>query len=195
MKPYGRGGAGNDRGRRFHGASIRGIKILVVDDDAQARSGLLELLEECGAKVSAVASASLARAAMAQWTPDVVISDLEMPGESGQSLMARLRASGATMPAIAVTGYDHPGRRVEALRSGYDIFLTKPVPPARLVLTIFHLTRGNVTDLPGHSASEGNAKPARARPDPDDLSDRHDRRRQGPDSMHLSPRRRTPRKT
>jgi len=181
-----------------YGASIRGVKVLVVDDDAQARAGLSELLEECGAVVSAVASAPLARAAVAEWTPDVVISDLEMPGESGLTLMARLRASGALMPAIAVTGYDHPGRRVEALTSGYDIFLHKPVPPARLVLTIFHLTRGNATSPPSDPAEE--RKPTtRARPNPEEASDPHpgpQRRTKGPDSLHLSPRnRKGPRKT
>jgi len=178
-----------------YGASIRGIKILIVDDDAQARAGLAELLEECGATVSAVASAPLARAAVAESIPDVVISDLEMPCESGLTMIARLRAGGATVPAIAVTGFDHPGRRVEALTAGYDIFLRKPVPPARLVLTIFDLTRGNATAAPTDSAPE---RKTRVRPDPEELGDRPSGqpRRSGPDPLHLSPRRRSgPRKT
>ena len=182
-----------------YGASIHGIKILVVDDDPQMRAGLLELLLECGATVSAVASAPLARAAVAEWTPDVLISDLEMPGESGLTLMVRLRASGAKMPAIAVTGYDHPGRRVEALAAGYDIFLRKPVPPARLVHTIFQLTRGNPIDPSSDplgrraSKSTGRDPDAKASSDP---SRTRNTRGAGPDSLDLSPRRRNnPRKT
>jgi len=173
-----------------YGASIRGIKVLVVDDDAQARAGLVELLQGCGAFVSAVASAALARAAIADWAPDVLISDIEMPGESGLVLIARLRASGVTIPAIAVTGYDHPGRRVEALTSGYDILLRKPVPPARLVLTIFHMTRNN----PAASPRKSEPRPKQPRPgqdsDPSETGNR-DRtpRRSGPDALHLSPRR------
>ena len=174
-----------------YGASIRGIKILVVDDDAQARAGLVELLEGCGAVVSSVGSAALARAAMADWAPDLLISDLEMPVESGLVLVARLRASGVTIPAIAVTGYDHPGRRVEALMAGYDIFLRKPVPPARIVLTIFHLMRGN----PAASSEKSEPRPKRSRPskdsDPTDVDHRKPTPRQsGPDALHLSPRRR-----
>jgi CheY-like chemotaxis protein len=89
---------------------LRGTRVLVVDDDADTREMLATILESSGAVVVTADSAADALAACAKALPDVLISDIGLPGEDGFSLMKQLRALppslGGDVPAIALTGYD-----------------------------------------------------------------------------------------
>jgi CheY-like chemotaxis protein len=110
---------------------LRGRKVLVVDDDADTREMLATILECSGALVSTAESAAEAVAACTQVRPDVLISDIGLPGEDGFALVRRIRALpaslGGNVPAIALTGYDSHADREQARREGFREQLTKPV--------------------------------------------------------------------
>jgi CheY-like chemotaxis protein len=112
-------------------AELRGRRVLVVDDDADTREMLAVILESSGAVVATAESAAEALAACQAARPDVLISDIGLPGEDGFSMMRRLRALPAAMggdvPAIAMTGYDSDADEAQAARDGFCERLTKPV--------------------------------------------------------------------
>jgi CheY-like chemotaxis protein len=82
---------------------------------------------------------------LGEWTPDVLVSDIEMPGEDGYSLIRKVRAnessSGTRMPAVALTAHARVDDRMRALSAGYDAHVAKPVEPAELVMVIASLAR------------------------------------------------------
>jgi PAS domain S-box-containing protein len=125
---------------------LEGVHVLVVDDEADARDFLAALLEQHGAKVTAVPSARAAQAAMDQERPDVLVSDIAMPGEDGYALIRAIRATGLErgfwFPAIALTARIRPEDRYQALSAGYQVHLTKPVDAAALVMAIVDLGKG-----------------------------------------------------
>ena len=108
-------------------ADLTSIDILLVDNDRQTREVLDLMLTACGARVRAVASLHDALAACDDDIPDVIVSDLAMPGVDGcevlQALWTRSRCAG--VPAIAVTGSPH--HRERALAAGFSDVLSKPV--------------------------------------------------------------------
>jgi CheY-like chemotaxis protein len=110
---------------------LRGKRVLVVDDDADTREMLAVILESSGAVVATAESAAEALAVCQTTRPDVLISDIGLPGEDGFSLMRRLRALppslGGDVPAIALTGYDSDADNTRAARDGFRERLTKPV--------------------------------------------------------------------
>jgi len=112
--------------------SLDGISVLVVDDEADVRDLLTFVLEECGAEVRAAASVPEALAAIALRVPDVLVSDISMPGEDGYGLIRRIRQIeaelGVQIPAAAVSAYADPETRAEALAAGFAIYVPKPVP-------------------------------------------------------------------
>ncbi len=112
-------------------AELRGRRVLVVDDDADTREMLAVILEASGAVVATAESAAEAFAACQAAPPDVLISDIGLPGEDGFSLMRRVRAlpaaQGGDVPAIAMTGYDSDADKLQASRDGFRERLTKPV--------------------------------------------------------------------
>jgi signal transduction histidine kinase len=122
-------------------ASLEGLRILVVDDEADVRELVSTILRQGGAAVTAVRSASEAMEAFATTTPDVVVSDIEMPGEDGYSLIRKLRAlpAGRAVPAIALSAYAGPGDRMRALDAGFQLHVAKPVEPVELVAVIANL--------------------------------------------------------
>ena len=93
--------------------------------------------------VTIVRSAQEALEAFPSAAPDILVSDIEMPGEDGYSLIRKLRdgagASGRTIPAIALSAYAGPGDRMRALDAGFQIHVAKPVEPAELVAVIANL--------------------------------------------------------
>jgi CheY-like chemotaxis protein len=101
------------------------------------------VLENRGATVSPVASAEEALAALLSGPPDVLMADIEMPGEDGYSLIRRVRAlapeEGGSVPAVALTAYASSQDRVNALLAGYSAHLSKPVPAAELVAVVARL--------------------------------------------------------
>jgi CheY-like chemotaxis protein len=124
-------------------ARCDGLHILIVDDERDTRELLTLFLERCGAVITAVDSATAALSAVAQDTPDVVVSDIAMPGIDGYELIRRLRAelgSGA-IPAIALTAHASADASVRAFRAGFDTYLAKPVDPAELAAAVSRLAR------------------------------------------------------
>jgi CheY-like chemotaxis protein/two-component sensor histidine kinase len=121
-------------------ARIAGVKILVVDDEPDARALLQRLLEECDALVTSAASAAEAIQSIESNRPDVLISDIGMPGEDGFSLIRRVRdmpaESGGSTPAIALTAYARADDRVNTMLAGFQHHLSKPVEPAELIAVV-----------------------------------------------------------
>lgn len=118
-------------------AELRGARVVIVEDDADARDILKTVLEDAGATVTAAASAEEARVATREVHPDLLIADIGMPGEDGYSLMRSIRATQvpglASVPAIAVTAHALTEDVERALAAGFQMHLAKPVEPARLV--------------------------------------------------------------
>jgi signal transduction histidine kinase/CheY-like chemotaxis protein len=126
-------------------STLAGLRVLVVDDDPDARELVKEVLSEYGAAVTAADSAGRALQLLAQEPPDELVSDIEMPGEDGYSLIRKLRAlseaAGGRTPAVALTAYARTEDRTRALMAGYHMHVAKPVEPAELVATIASLAR------------------------------------------------------
>lgn len=128
---------------RPHGLSLR---ILIVDDDCNTREILTEALRTFGAETQSAGSVEEARAVLAQWHADLLLSDLGMPEEDGYDLIREIRNhpldGERNIPAIALTGYTRmeDGRR--ALATGYDAVLTKPAELESVLEAIRQLASG-----------------------------------------------------
>ncbi len=117
--------------------ALSGARILVVDDEDDSRELLLQLLASWGACASGAASARDALAASARERPDVVLSDIAMPGEDGYALVAELRRrerndGGGHLPAAALTAFTRPEDRRRMLAAGFDAHVAKPIDPVAL---------------------------------------------------------------
>jgi CheY-like chemotaxis protein len=116
---------------------LEGVRLLVVEDEADGREMLVTVFEGCGAKVSAAASAAEAIEALQRATPDVLICDIGLPGEDGYELMRKVRAleaqRGGRVPALALTAYAGAEDRRRALEAGFDLHVPKPAAPAELM--------------------------------------------------------------
>jgi CheY-like chemotaxis protein/nitrogen-specific signal transduction histidine kinase len=123
--------------------SLQGLKILVVDDEADTRELIREVLRECGSEVITSRSAEEALAALEEHKPDILISDLGMPDEDGYSLISKIRAlpdeRGGQIPAAALTAYARAEDRMRVLRSGFQFHLPKPIDSAELVTVVASL--------------------------------------------------------
>jgi CheY-like chemotaxis protein len=124
--------------------SLAGVRVLLVDNDADARDLTTMTLAESGAEVRTAVSATEALAACDEWRPDALISNIGMPGEDGYTLMKKLRAReserGGHIPAIALTAYGRREDRLHALSVGYESHVPKPVEPAELLDIVASLT-------------------------------------------------------
>ena len=124
---------------------LDGLKILIVDDDADMRDLLTYTLEICGAEVIAAASADEAISALTSsgTAIDILISDIGMPDEDGYALLRRVRAlkpeNGGEIPAIALTAYARTQDRTAALLAGFQSHVAKPVEPTELIVVIANL--------------------------------------------------------
>jgi CheY-like chemotaxis protein len=122
---------------------LSGVRVLLVDDEADARELLAEVLQQYGAVVTTVASADEALQALRSLRPTVLISDIGMPGEDGHSLIRRVRAlppeAGGRTPAAALTAFarSEDGRR--SLAAGFLRHATKPIQPAALAALVLEL--------------------------------------------------------
>ncbi len=125
--------------------SLDGVRILLVEDDDAMGEALAALLEHHGATVTVAASVRTALGLLAEARPDVLLSDIGMPGESGYSLIREVRASEGTgtrrLPALAMTGFASPEDRDEARAAGFDDHVPKPVDADTLLAKIRDLTR------------------------------------------------------
>jgi CheY-like chemotaxis protein/anti-sigma regulatory factor (Ser/Thr protein kinase) len=124
--------------------SLSGVRVLVVDDDPDARGLLNRVLSERGADVTTAGSASEAMELVEENRYHVIVSDIGMPGEDGYDFMRRARRSrhAATTPAVALTAFARAEDRQRALDAGYQAHVAKPVEPAELVAVVAGLARG-----------------------------------------------------
>ena len=124
-------------------ATLDGVRVLVVDDEPDARAVVQRLLEHCDAIVTTAGSAAEALERLQAERPQVLVSDVGMPGEDGYSLIRRVRelapACGGRTPAVALTAYARAEDRISALTAGFDMHLVKPVQPAELVAVVASL--------------------------------------------------------
>jgi signal transduction histidine kinase len=127
----------------FPERALYGLHVLLVDDHQDTLRGVTLALEANGAAVTAVSSASAALAELDRRAPDVLVSDIAMPGMDGHDLIrsvrGRPRAGGGSTPAIALSAYVSPEDRARALEAGYGEHVTKPVEIPHLVATIARL--------------------------------------------------------
>jgi PAS domain S-box-containing protein len=124
---------------------LTGLKVLVVDDEADARELLVAILEQCGSVVVTASSAAEALAQLDRESPNVMLSDIGMPGQDGYALIEAVRRrppeGGGRTPAAALTSYARAEDRRRALQSGYQMHLPKPAEPAELVAVVANLAR------------------------------------------------------
>jgi signal transduction histidine kinase len=123
--------------------TLSGVRILVVDDEEDAREAMVVLLSQAGAAVDSVGSAAEAMEMLRNHPPDVLLSDIAMPGEDGYALIRQVRSLGADrggrIPAAALTAYATLEDRRRALLAGYNEHISKPVDPTRLIATVASL--------------------------------------------------------
>ncbi|HEX8293113.1 MAG TPA: PAS domain S-box protein [Pyrinomonadaceae bacterium] len=124
---------------------LDGLRVLVVDDEDDARQLISTGLGQCGAEVVTASSARAALEALAGSKFDVLVSDIGMPGEDGYELIRRVRAlphaAGGRTPAVALTAYARTEDRLRAMRAGFEIHVSKPVELTELVVVIANLAR------------------------------------------------------
>lgn len=122
---------------------LRGLRVLVVEDEADARDLLVALLEQRAVDVRAAASSAEGLEHLTGWTPDVILSDIGMPIEDGFSFIQKVRAlprdRGGRTPAVALTAYARTEDRRRAMLAGFDMHLAKPIDPDELTLVLARL--------------------------------------------------------
>jgi hypothetical protein len=134
-----------------HRKLLAGVWAVVVDDESDARELVTTVLESSGAKVSAFGSAREALELLMNDRdprPDVLISDLSMPGEDGVSLISRLRewerSHGGALPAVALSAFGRAQDRIRALEAGFQTHVAKPAKPAELVVVVRSLIQNGL---------------------------------------------------
>jgi signal transduction histidine kinase len=140
----------SDSGRRRAAAAaagppdLAGVRVMVVDDDRDARELVTVTLGYYGADVTAAESAAEAIALLPQVRPDVLLSDIGMSGEDGYSFLRRVRAlppdRGGAVPAVAITAYAAAGDSARALAAGFQLHIAKPFDPIELARTVQRLS-------------------------------------------------------
>ncbi|WP_434417973.1 hybrid sensor histidine kinase/response regulator [Nannocystis pusilla] len=123
---------------------LAGLRVLIVDDERDTREMLAMLLRRCGVEVSLAASAAEALRLIESERPDVLVSDIGMPGEDGYSLLEKVRRlpreAGGSLPAVALTAYARSEDRTRALLAGFNNHVAKPVEPLELLAVIASLS-------------------------------------------------------
>jgi CheY-like chemotaxis protein len=119
---------------------LEGLRILIVDDEADTRELVQEVLSRQGAEVRVSGSAAEALRTLAAWNPDLLVSDIGMPSEDGYELIKKVRKLGAKsngqIPAVALTAYASADDQRRALDAGFQTHLAKPVEPKALIATV-----------------------------------------------------------
>jgi signal transduction histidine kinase/DNA-binding response OmpR family regulator len=138
-----RSGFGPDNSSRPSGTRLDGIRVVLVEDEPDTRESMTTALQLFGAHVVAVSSASAALLALEHQRPDVLLSDLGMPGDDGYTLIRQVRAreaeEGGRLPAAALTAHVRPEDSAGALRAGFDTHVHKPVEPLELATVVRRL--------------------------------------------------------
>jgi CheY-like chemotaxis protein len=123
--------------------SLDGLRVLLVDDEAEARQIISTVITRTGAEVKSCESAHEALANLSEWKPDVILSDIAMPEEDGYSFIRKVRSlprdKGGDTPAAALTAYARDVDRRQALAAGYQMHIAKPIGASQLVTMIARL--------------------------------------------------------
>jgi len=131
--------------------SLRGVTVMVVDDDDESRHVVAAHLESCDATVLTAMSAPEALELLQQNEVNVLLADIAMPGEDGYSLIRRLRGLNgavASIPAAALTAFAREEDRQEALDAGFQLHLSKPIDAGSLVAAVATLARWHTPERP-----------------------------------------------
>jgi CheY-like chemotaxis protein len=124
---------------------LDGLKVLVVDDDADARDAVATALERCGASTATAESAAAALGIFLRETPHVVLADIAMPETDGYDLLRSIRLlrsdEGDIIPVAALTAYASQEDRLRALEAGFEAHIPKPVDPAELAAVVSRLAK------------------------------------------------------
>jgi PAS domain S-box-containing protein len=122
---------------------LSGVKVLVVDDEPDARDLIKRILSDCNATVTTAPNAHAALESFRAAPPDVLVSDLGMPGMDGFELLAQVRAlgsaAGGDLPAVALTAFARSEDRLRALKAGFAAHISKPVEPTQLIATVANM--------------------------------------------------------
>jgi CheY-like chemotaxis protein len=123
--------------------SLDGLRVLLVDDEAEAREILSTVITRTGAEVKTCKSAGEALSKLVEWKPDVILSDIAMPDEDGYSFINKVRSlpreKGGETPAAALTAYARDVDRYQALAAGYQMHIAKPIGAGQLITMIARL--------------------------------------------------------
>jgi hypothetical protein len=118
----------------------RGLRILLVDDEVDGRIMVGQILQACGAEVAAAGSADEALRMLESFKPDVLLSDIQLPGKSGYQLLQEIRSSIGSeirnVPAIALTGLARAEDRQRALMTGFQLHIAKPFDAGELIAAV-----------------------------------------------------------
>jgi CheY-like chemotaxis protein len=129
---------------------LKGVQVLIVDDDADSLTLVREILEAAGAQVVTVGSGAAALETLQQLNADILLGDLGMPGMDGFELVAQLRKSASSrlrsLPAAALTAYARSEDRAKALRLGFQMHLAKPIDPGELMAAVAALANRNMPE-------------------------------------------------
>jgi CheY-like chemotaxis protein len=119
---------------------LEGLRILVVDDEADSRDLVKAILTECGGEVKCCESAAEGIQAVKEWKPDLLVSDIGMPVEDGYSLIKKVRnlrsKRAKQLPAVALTAYATKEDKARALSAGFQMHVAKPIEPETLAMSI-----------------------------------------------------------
>jgi len=137
-------------------SAVRGMRVLIVEDDADLREALADTLELAGCRVAAAPGAQEALVLLAASPVDVVVSDVNMAGMDGHELLRRIRALHPQVPVVLITAFGSIERSVQAMRDGASDYLVKPFQPAQLleVIARFGSAAGSGDDDPVAVARE-----------------------------------------
>jgi CheY-like chemotaxis protein len=142
---------------------LSAVRVLIVDDDQDTLDLVTIVLTAAGAAVRAVRSAGEALRLVAEWTPDLLLSDITMPGEDGYTVIGRLRAlpaeRGGATPAAALTAMASDEDRARALAAGFQLHIPKPLEPAALLLAVTELARRRAAQAPAAGADPAAGTP------------------------------------
>jgi CheY-like chemotaxis protein len=120
--------------------NLRGLKVLVVEDEVDASELIRRFLIECEALAAVADSAAQALKLLITFKPDVIVSDIGMPQKDGYEFLSDVRKQGLTTPAVALSAYVREEDRIRSAQSGYQMHLAKPVEPAELLAVIASLS-------------------------------------------------------